>query len=96
MLYASVMGTWGPGPFDNDAAADFIDELQRSSSRLVAETLRAIAGAPAGKYIEVDEGGAGWAACEMVDASSFQTGKYRPVPRCTVEACVSHGWTPIR
>src|SRR6267378_684502 len=66
MLYASVMGTWGPGPFDNDAAADFIDELQASSSRLVAKTLRAIAGAPVGKYIDVDEGGAGWAACEMV------------------------------
>jgi len=60
------MGTWGPGPFDNDAAADFIDELQASSSRLVAKTLRAIAGAPVGKYIDVDEGGAGWAACEMV------------------------------
>jgi hypothetical protein len=60
------MGTWGPGPFDNDAAADFIVELQASSLRLVAKTLRAIARAPAGKYIDVDEGGAGWAACEMV------------------------------
>ncbi len=66
MLYASAMGTWGPGPFDNDAAADFIVELQASSLRLVAKTLRAIARAPAGKYIDVDEGGAGWAACEMV------------------------------
>jgi hypothetical protein len=66
MLYASAMGTWGPGPFDNDAAADFIVELQASSLRLVAKTLRAIARAPAGKCIDVDEGGAGWAACEMV------------------------------
>src|SRR5258707_8850598 len=66
MLYASAMGTWGPGPFDNDAAADFIGELQASPSRLVAVTLRAIARAPAEKYIDVDEGGAGWAACEMV------------------------------
>ena len=60
------MGTWGPGPFANDAAADFLDMLRASSARAVAKVLREIAGAPAGKYIDVDDGGAGWAACEII------------------------------
>jgi Domain of unknown function (DUF4259) len=60
------MGTWGPGPFANDAAADFLDTLRTSSAQVVAKVLREIAGAPAGKYIDVDDGGAGWAACEIV------------------------------
>ena len=61
-----AMGTWGPGPFANDAAAEFLDMLRASSARVVTKVLREIAGAPAGKYIDVDDGGAGWAACEMV------------------------------
>ena len=60
------MGTWGPGPFANDAAAEFLDMLRASSARVLTKVLREIAGAPAGKYIDVDDGGAGWAACEMV------------------------------
>jgi hypothetical protein len=66
MLHASAMGTWGPGPFDNDAAADFLDALRASPVRLVAKTLREIARTAAGTYINVDDGGAGWSACEMV------------------------------
>jgi hypothetical protein len=62
----SAMGTWGPGPFDNDAVADFFDQLQAGPSRVVAKALREIAKAPAGKYIDVDAGGAAWAACELV------------------------------
>jgi hypothetical protein len=27
------MGTWGLGPFENDAAADFIESLQTSPTR---------------------------------------------------------------
>jgi hypothetical protein len=60
------MGTWGPGPFDNDAAADFLDTLGTSPTRFVAKTLREITRTPAGKYIDVDDGGAGWSACELV------------------------------
>src|SRR5262249_10123929 len=61
-----VMGTWGPGPFENDAAAEFLDALRSSPSQVVTKILREIARTPAGKYIDVDDGGAGWAACEMV------------------------------
>lgn len=66
MLHASAMGTWGPGPFDNDAAADFLDALRASPARILAKALREIARAPAGKYIDFDDAGAGWSACEMV------------------------------
>jgi hypothetical protein len=63
------VGAWGSGPFDNDAAADFLQEAEGSVARAVARTLRAIirtSRAPDARYIEVDEGGAGWAACELV------------------------------
>jgi hypothetical protein len=59
------MGAWGRGPFDNDAAADFIDELQSSPSRFVAKALTALSNEPTGKYLEIDDGGKGWACCEL-------------------------------
>jgi hypothetical protein len=73
------MGTWGPAPFENDAAADFLDQLQTAApSRVVARALREIAKTPIGKYIDVDAGTAAWAACELValafgqgDAATF-------------------------
>lgn len=61
-----AMGTWGSGPFNNDAAADFLGDLQKAPARGVVKALREIANAPAGKYIEIDDGGAAWAACELV------------------------------
>src|SRR5258706_7802822 len=66
MLHPSAMGTWAPGPFDNDAAAEFLEALRASPPRLVTRTLRGIVSAPAREYIDVDDGGAGWAACEIV------------------------------
>jgi hypothetical protein len=60
------MGAWGPGPFDNDAAVEFLDKLRASPLRVVTKVLREIALTPPGEYIEIDEGGAGWAACEIV------------------------------
>ena len=60
------MGAWGPGPFDNDAAVEFLDKLRASPLRVVTKILREIALTPPGEYIEIDEGGAGWAACEIV------------------------------
>lgn len=60
------MGTWGSGPFDHDAAADFLDQLQAGPARVVTKVLRQIARTPLGTYIDVDDGGAAWAACELV------------------------------
>jgi hypothetical protein len=60
------MGTWGPGPFESDAAANFLDELHSSPARFVAKTLGEIVERAPGQPIDVDAGGAGWAACELV------------------------------
>jgi hypothetical protein len=61
------MGTWGPDSFENDAAADWADELSRAEDiGPIAATLRAILDARG--YVEVDEGGAAVAAAEVVAA----------------------------
>src|SRR5215475_274009 len=69
----SAMGAWGSGPFDNDAAVELLDRLATSPSRVVTKVLRQIAEATPGTYIDIDDGGAGWAACEIV-ALSFGYG----------------------
>ncbi|MFD4142255.1 DUF4259 domain-containing protein [Streptomyces sp. NPDC058572] len=33
------MGTWGPGPFDSDLAADFVDELEGLTHQQVIDVL---------------------------------------------------------
>ncbi|MBE1602676.1 DUF4259 domain-containing protein [Streptomyces stelliscabiei] len=33
------MGTWGTGPFDNDRAADFVDELEGLTRQQVIDVL---------------------------------------------------------
>jgi hypothetical protein len=67
------MGTWGPGPFDGDAAADFLEELRASPSRAVSRALQTVTKAADGDYLDADVGGAAWAACEVV-ALSFGYG----------------------
>src|SRR5262245_2069456 len=69
LCYQSAMGAWGPGPFENDAAVEFLATLEASPSRVITKILREIARTPAGKFIDIDDGGAGWAACEMVALS---------------------------
>lgn len=60
------MGTWGVTPFDNDAAADFLEQVQTSPSRVVSKTLRDVARASPETYFDVDATSAAWAACELV------------------------------
>jgi hypothetical protein len=64
------MGNWGPGPFDNDDAADFLAGLGSSPARGVQ---RALERALSAQDLDIDVGGAGWAACELV-ALSFGHG----------------------
>ena len=82
------MGTWGNGPFDNDAAADLLSELNYAPGRTITRSLKTIARMPEGEYIEVDDGGRGWAACELValsfgygDTSEFHDGVLDVVDR---------------
>ncbi|MBP6631118.1 MAG: DUF4259 domain-containing protein [Kofleriaceae bacterium] len=62
------MGSWGHGPFDNDAAGDLLAEAGDASSpaRLLRRALEVAARAKASAYLEIDEGGAALAACELV------------------------------
>ncbi len=59
------MGTWDAGPFDNDAAADFLSD-SGSSPRALAATLRRCAEASSGDYLDVDDGQTAIAAAELV------------------------------
>lgn len=59
------MGTWDSGPFDNDAAADFLGETDGSPHQL-ADILRRCADAAPGDYVDVDDGQSAIAAAELV------------------------------
>lgn len=59
------MGTWDVGPFDNDAAADFLAD-SGSSPRAIARALSRCANAAASDYLDVDDGQAAIAAAELV------------------------------
>ncbi len=60
------MGTWGSGPFDNDAAADFIGDALQSPAASVEAALNAVVRAAPGKYLDVDDGQPAHAACELI------------------------------
>lgn len=73
------MGTWGSGPFDHDAAGDLLVELREGgAARGLGRALRAVARAKPGAYLDVDDGGAAWAAAELVALSFGQEGS-RPI-----------------
>jgi hypothetical protein len=57
------MGAWGKGPFDNDAARDFLGELGTSPMRTIVQFLTQSVDIP---VLDVDDGGAAWAACELL------------------------------
>lgn len=69
------MGAWGISPFDNDDAADFLNEVEEAPLRSVNRALRAITRAAPGTYLDVDTGAAGWAACELVAMAFGQRGR---------------------
>jgi hypothetical protein len=62
------MGAWGSGPFDNDGAGDLLADLgtTRTPAAKLRKALRTVGAAPAGAYIDVDDGQAAWAAAELV------------------------------
>lgn len=72
------MGTWGSGPFDNDAAADFLQDTG-GSSRALTEAVRRCADADAGDYLDVDDGQPALAACELI-ALGFGYGNLDAAP----------------
>ena len=59
------MGTWDAGPFDNDAAADFLSD-SGSSPRALATAFRRCVDADPTEYLDVDDGQTVIAAAELV------------------------------
>ncbi len=65
---ALAMGTWGSGPFENDAASDLLLELGESDvpADAVAALLEGIATMERGEYLDVDDGQACVAVAELI------------------------------
>ena len=69
------MGTWGAGPFDNDIAADFANELDEMAEEDRPEAIRAALAAAIDEtsYLDSFEGAPAVAAAALV-ASQSRTG----------------------
>jgi len=76
------MGAWGSGPFDNDAAADFVAALVGLPAAGRAQRLRAALMLPDG-YLQVDDADAAVAAAALVAASNGM-----PLPGPAVEELI--------
>ncbi len=63
------MGAWGPGPFDNDDAADFIIAVTDAEKGDRAEQVGAALSLPDG-YLEIPEASAAVAAAALVAAAN--------------------------
>ena len=74
------MGTWGEGPFDNDAAQDWLDALCESEDAftLLFNTLVVVAETPEEDHLDVDDGQAAVAAAEVVAALLGNSDPKRP------------------
>ena len=62
------MGAWGDKPFENDAAVDWLAELEEHGVAALRETLNAVAETDGADYLDVDDGSAAIAAAEIVAA----------------------------
>ncbi len=60
------MGSWGMGPFDSDAACDFLDMLDEGAPERITSALQLVADAQAAEYIDVDDGAHAWVAAEII------------------------------
>lgn len=62
------MGTWDAGPFDNDSAADFANDLDDASEHQRVAMIRAAltAAVENGDYLDLDEGAPAVAAAALV------------------------------
>lgn len=63
------MGAWGSDSFENDEAADWVDDFcDKPDPAVIVNTLSAVADIDAGEYLEASDCSAGIAAAEVVAA----------------------------
>jgi hypothetical protein len=62
------MGAWGTGPFDNDAAADWVGDLEAAIANTFASTFQPVTAIEIDLYLEEPEAGEAIAAAEVVAA----------------------------
>ena len=95
LLFAShaYAGTWGVGSFENDSAADWAYELEKSkTTRYLLTVFNAL---PSEGYIEVDVCSAAIAAADV--AASLKDGKTEHLPKAVAVWVQSNrlGYKPI-
>ena len=73
------MGAWGSGSFQNDAAADWVVELERARTLGPVRRALGLAAAPGG-YLDVDNAGAALAAAEVIAALNGAPASDLPEP----------------
>ena len=81
------MGAWGTGHFENDAALDWIAELDELGEALAREALRAIVDAAPDAYLDVDDCCAALAAAEII--ASCRDGEVSPDAPDDVKAWIA-------
>jgi Domain of unknown function (DUF4259) len=69
----ALVGAWGSGPFDNDDAADFVEDLQGVATAGLAQRLPAALALPEG-YLQMDDASVAVAAAALVAASNGMPG----------------------
>lgn len=79
------MGTWGAGPYDNDDAADFTNDMDDASESQRVATIRAALATAVENdaYLDLDEGAPAVAAAALVafrlpDGEQFAPNAYGP------------------
>jgi len=81
------MGAWGEGTFQNDAALDWLSEVESRGVEAVRDALRRAARIPDDGYLDADDGASAIAAAELVAAASGH-GKERLPARAL--GCLDH------
>lgn len=82
-LALRAMGSWGEKAFQNDAALDWLAELEGAGVARLRQALSQVANTAEGDYIDVDDGAAAIAAAEIV-AAALGHGR----DRVTLKVCV--------
>jgi len=60
------MGAWGHGPFDNDSAGDWVDQLSDAGTAAIDEAFEAVIALDDSDYLELDPASAAIAAADLV------------------------------